>query len=88
MKAKILVLLFLCMSLVMVMVGCIQPEMTIHGSVTDYSSGELLEGVEVSVYTYKQPSLDYLPPLGQKITNSSTDNQGMYELYIPSGGRV
>jgi hypothetical protein len=80
MKAKILVLLF-CMCLVMV--GCIQPEMTIHGTVTGYSSGELLEGVEVSVYTYKQPSLDYLPPLGQRITNTSTDNRGKYELRIP-----
>jgi hypothetical protein len=65
------------------MVGCIQPEMTVHGSVTDYSSGELLEGVEVSVFTYKQPSLAHLPPLGQKITNTSTDNPGRYELRIP-----
>jgi len=80
MNAKILIVLF-CMSLVMV--GCIQPEMTIHGTVTDFSSGELLESVEVSVYTYKQPSLEYLPPLGQKITNTPTDNQGRYELCIP-----
>jgi len=50
MKAKILIVLFFCMTLVIVMVGCIQPEMTIYGTVIDYSSGELLEGVEVSVY--------------------------------------
>jgi hypothetical protein len=43
---------------------------------------------EVSIFTYKQPSLDYLPPLGQKIKNTSTDSQGRYELRIPSGGRV
>ncbi|MCK4735989.1 MAG: hypothetical protein KAT65_26275, partial [Methanophagales archaeon] len=82
MKARILIVLF-CMTLVIVMVGCIQPEMTIYGTVTAYSSGELLEGVEVSVFTYKQPSLEYLPPLGQKIKNTSTDNQGRYELCIP-----
>jgi len=68
MKAKILIVL-LCAILVMTMAGCIQPEMAISGTVTDYSSGELLKGEEVSVYTPQQLPLEYLPPLGQKITN-------------------
>lgn len=68
MKAKILIVL-LCAILVMTMAGCIQPEMAISGIVTDYSSGELLKGEEVSVYTSQQLPLEYHPPLGQKITN-------------------
>ena len=83
MKAKILIVLF-WMALVMPMAGCIQPEMTINGTVTNHSSGELLKGIEVSIYTYQQSSLEYLPPLGDKITNTSSDEQGKYELRVPA----
>ena len=70
---------------ILVMAGCIQqPEMAISGTVTDYSSGELLEGMEVSVYTCQQPPLEYLPPLGDMITNTTTDEQGRYELRVPA----
>jgi len=37
--------------------GCILPEITISGTVSDYSSGEPLKGIEVQVYTYQQPPL-------------------------------
>lgn len=76
----------LCASLVTVMsmAGCIQPEITIHGTVTDYSSGEPLKGIEVAVYIYQQPPLEYLPPLGEKIANTTSDEQGRYELHVPA----
>lgn len=85
MRYKILIVL-LCASLVtvMAMAGCIQPETTINGTVTNHSSGELLKGIEVSIYTYQQPSLEYLPPLGDKIANTTSDEQGRYELRVPA----
>ena len=81
MKAKALILLP-CLLVIITLVGCIQPEMTIRGTVTEYSSGGLVVGVEVAVYTHQQPSLDYLPPLGEKITNATTDEDGRYELRL------
>ncbi len=76
----------LCTSLViaMAMAGCIQQEITISGTVTDYSSGEPLKGIEVVAYTYQQPPLEYLPPLGEKITKTSSDEEGRYELHVPA----
>jgi hypothetical protein len=75
--------LSVCLIISIVLMGCITREITISGVVTDYSSGEPLDGVEVSVYTYKQSVLDYLPPLGEKITTTLTDGHGWYELRVP-----
>ncbi len=70
--------------MVMTVIGCLEPELTIYGNVTDYSLGAPLEGVEVAVYTYHQPSLDDRPPLGMKLANTTTDARGRYELRIPA----
>ena len=70
--------------IVMLMAGCIQQETTISGTVTNHSSGEPLKGIEVLVYTHQQPRLEYLPPLGDKIANTTSDEQGRYELRVPA----
>ncbi|MCW3134855.1 MAG: carboxypeptidase-like regulatory domain-containing protein [Methanophagales archaeon] len=83
-KRLLFVLLYASLVTVIAMAGCIQPEITISGTVTNYSSGEPLKGIEVAVYTYQQPPLEYLPPLGEKIANASSDEQGRYVLRVPA----
>jgi hypothetical protein len=82
--ARRLLLLVLCMPVVMTLIGCLEPETTLYGNVTEYSSGAPLEAAGVSLYTYQPSVLESRPPLGTMLRTTTTDDQGRYELRIPA----
>ncbi len=84
------VTLVLCLLILAgITVGCIQPEeLSISGTVTMYSTeGAVAQGVVVAVFTYAPSSFAYLPPLGERVANTTTDARGRYELRLPSAYR-
>jgi hypothetical protein len=76
--------LVLCILVVMAVIGCLEPETTLYGNVTEYSSGAPSEAAEVSLYTYQPAVLKDRPPLGTILLTTTTDAQGRYELHIPA----
>ena len=83
-KTSRLLFLVLCISMVIAVIGCLEPETTLVGNVTDYSSGAPLEAVEVSLYTYQPSVPEDKPPLGTMLLTTTTDTQGKYDLRIPA----
>lgn len=83
-KTRRLLFLVLCILVVMAVIGCLEPETTLYGNVTEYSSGAPSEAVEVSLYTYQPSVLESQPPLGTMLLTTTTDAQGKYELRIPA----
>ena len=83
-KTSRLLFLVLCISMVIAVIGCLEPEITLYGNVTDYSSGAPLEAVEVSLYTYQPSVPEDKPPLGTMLLTTTTDTQGKYDLRIPA----
>jgi hypothetical protein len=82
--ARRLLFLALCILVVMAVIGCLEPETTLYGNVTEYSSGAPSEAAEVSLYTYQPSVLESQPPLGTILLTTTTDAQGRYELRIPA----
>lgn len=82
--ARRLLFLALCIPVVIAVIGCLEPEITLYGNVTNYSSGAPSEMVEVSLYTYQPAAPEYQPPLGTNLATTTTDAQGRYELLIPA----
>ncbi len=80
--ARQLLFLALCIPVVIAVIGCLEPEITIDGTVMNYSLGEPLEAIEVSLYSYQPAALEYQPPLGTNLVTTSTDARGRYELRI------
>jgi hypothetical protein len=74
--ARQLLSLALCIPVVIVVIGCLEPEITIDGTVTNYSLGEPLEAAEVALYTYQPSALESRPPVGTKLATTTTDAQG------------
>ncbi len=57
--------------------------MSIRGSVHDYQSGNAAGGAEIKLYTYKEPDLlPQLPPIGDVIATTVTDEQGEYRFEV------
>jgi hypothetical protein len=79
-----LLFLVLCVLVVMAVIGCLEPETTLYGNVTEYSSGAPVEAAGVSLYTYQPAVLKDRPPLGTMLLTTVTDAQGRYELHIPA----
>lgn len=79
-------LLFLALSIlaVLAVIGCLEPEITLSGNVTEYSSGAPLEAVEVALYTYHPSVPEARPPLGTMLLTATTDTRGNYELRLPA----
>ena len=50
---------------------------------TLYETGDSAKGVEVKLYTYREPELPQLPALGDLIGSSVTDQYGNYILEMP-----
>jgi len=57
--------------------------MSISGVVHDYQSGSIASGAEVTLYTYQEPDLlPQLPPIGDVIATTVTDEQGEYRFEV------
>lgn len=63
-----------------------QSTMTILGTVkemaNEYETGAPLSNVNVELYTYEEPELPQLPPIGDKVVSTRTDEQGSYKFEI------
>lgn len=79
-----LLLLALCVPVVIAVVGCLEPEITLDGTVREYSSGAPVDAVEVALYTYQPSALGSRPPLGTRLLTTRSDAEGRYELRIPA----
>ena len=60
-----------------------ESDMSIRGIVHDYQSGSTVGSVEIKLYTYKKPDLlPQLPPIGDVIATTVTDEQGRYQFEV------
>ena len=88
-RSKLVAAILICLALsVMGCVGEVTPpttesDMSIRGIVHDYQSGSTASGAEVKLYAYKEPDLlPQLPPIGDVITTTVTDEQGEYRFEV------
>ena len=55
---------------------------TVREMATPYEVAGPAKNVEVKLYTYREPELPQLPPIGDVIAESTTDNSGNYEFEV------
>ena len=96
-RSKLVAAILICLALpAMVCVNCVreaippvpenstpESDMSIRGIVHDYQSGSTAGGAEIKLYAYKEPDLlPQLPPIGDVIATTVTDEQGEYQFEV------